>query len=724
MKRFLVYIRLCGLALFLVSSAAITPAQQPSRRSMTVADTLRIANVSDAQISPDGQWVAYIVTTNADDARTRTTVWLARTSRDITTSNVERAAAPLLPEGWTASQPRWSPDSRRIAFLSTRENQTGIWTISLTNRTPRFVAAVRSTNFYIAYTGESLAWSPDSRRIAYISASESEDAGEDESATNNQGERARRDDPRVVGRIQYRSRTGFADDLRTHVWVTDVENPQPRQLTRGLTYDHALTWNPQGSEIAFLSNHEPDPDANNNSDIFAVNMEGSVRRITDTRGSEYEPAWSPDGRFIAYTATKRPVTTIDSIAEDAHVWIVDARGGSAGRELTASLDRRTRSPRWSADSRSIYFLANDRGRTFIYHLQTESGEARRVEINGLWSIPRYSVRPNATGIPRVISNHYQVGGFTLNSRATMAGGTARVPRVAFVLAEAALPAEVFVMDMAGEAAERISSHNDAMLESLRLGWPEEINFQTFDDTPVQGWLLRPANFREGARYPLILSVHGGPHGMYGWSFNPTFQVYAARGYGVLYLNPRGSSGYGQRFSDGTLREWGGGDYRDLMAGVDYALNRHAWIDRERLGVTGGSYGGFMTNWIVTQTPRFRAAVASASVSNLISFYGTSLYQDLIHAEFGGFAWDDYETLWRWSPLRHVAAVNTPVLFIHGEQDYDVPLAQAEEMYQALRRRNIATALVIYPREGHGLREPRHRADALERTVSWFDRFLR
>ena len=196
------------------------------------------------------------------------------------------------------------------------------------------------------------------------------------------------------------------------------------------------------------------------------------------------------------------------------------------------------------------------------------------------------------------------------------------------------------------------------------------------------------------------------------------------GMAVVHPNVRGSNGYGQKFSDGTLNEWGGGDYRDLMAGVDDALKRYAWIDADRLGVTGGSYGGFMTNWIITQTPRFKAAVSVASVSNLISFYSTSLYQDLIHAEFGSFPWDNYDQLWRWSPLRYARAAQTPTMFIHGESDNDVHITQAEEMYMALKRRGVETVLVRYPREGHGLREPRHRVDALERTLSWFDRFLK
>jgi dipeptidyl aminopeptidase/acylaminoacyl peptidase len=271
---------------------------------------------------------------------------------------------------------------------------------------------------------------------------------------------------------------------------------------------------------------------------------------------------------------------------------------------------------------------------------------------------------------------------------------------------------------------RLTEHNSSLLRGANLSDPLAFYVRSFDNAEIQGWLMKPVGWEAGKKYPLILSVHGGPHGSYGYGFNAAFQAYAARGYAVLFINPRGSSGYGQRFSDGTLREWGGGDYKDLMAGVDEALRRYSWIDADKMGVTGGSYGGFMTNWIITQTPRFRAAVASASVSNLISFYSTSLYQDLIHAEFGGFPWDDYDLLWRWSPLRYVKNVQTPTLFIHGELDNDVHITQAEEMYTALRQRGVPAVLVRYPREGHGLREPKHRLDALERTLAWFDKYLK
>jgi len=698
------------LALFCLLLASNSIVAQ-SRR-MTPADTLRVATVSDAQIAPDGSMVCYTVAATEGNA-TRTALWCTQTGGErVAVAASALRAQQVLSGEWNVSRPRWSPDSRQLAFIATRGEQSGLWVMSPRERQPRFVTPVRSTNVHLPYAGESFVWSPDSRRLAFINASEpANDAG---ALGAPDDERARRDDPRIINRIQYKSRTGFSDTLRSHVWLTDVDEPAPRQLTSGQHYDHALAWNPRGDEIAFLSNHEPDPDAVNNSDIFAVSLDGRVRRLTETRGCEYEPAWSPDGKRIAYTATTRDVTTIDSVAEDTHVWVIDATGGK-GRELTARQDRRARSPRWSPDSRSVLFLAGDRGETHLFSVDADGSAVRRINARRAISDGRPPVTFERETLNR---EKFQISSFSV----------AAVPKEAIslslTLGDPTHPAEVWMTSTTGVLMRRVSAHNDKFAASLTLVEPEEIRFRSFDGTNVQGWLMKPLGFRENERYPLILSIHGGPHGMYGYNFNPAFQVYAARGYAVLFINPRGSSGYGQKFSDGTLGEWGGGDYKDLMAGVDEALRKHTWIDRNRMGVTGGSYGGFMTNWIITQTTRFRAAVASASVSNLVSFYSTSLYQDLIHAEFGGFPWDDYDLLWRWSPLRYVRAVETPTLFIHGELDNDVHITQAEEMYMALRRRGVETVLARYPREGHGFREPRHREDALARTLAWFDKYLK
>jgi dipeptidyl aminopeptidase/acylaminoacyl peptidase len=706
-------------------------AGQPRRAIGLTApsDILRVANVGDAQISPNGQWVVYTISTVSDD-RTISTLYLARANIDLTLNNniiqqrpptrvpgepivwpeAQSTVRPLLPSGWNATTPRWSPDSSQIAFLAKRANQNCVWVVNISRPEPTLgpqcVAIVEDTNFFITYAGESFSWSPNSKRIAYISATEERSAVTDSSDS---------EDPRVIDRLQYKSRTSFSDNRRTHVWITAVDKPEPQQLTTGSFYDHALSFSPRGDEIVFLSNHETDPDANNNSDIFAVDLGGQVRQITETRGCEYEPIWSPDGSSIAYTATTRDVTTIDSIAEDTHVWVVDA-SGSNRRELSAEQDRRARSPRW-LDNRNVLFLAGDQGQTLIYRAGVDNRRVR-LALEG----PYYAIRGESESYPKLPLEPFQISSYSIRS--------ASMPVIALTLADATHPAEVWlagvpILPTARAPFVRLTSHNNGLFRSgLIVARPEELKVKSFDGTRIQGWLIKPAGLREDRKYPLILSIHGGPHGMSGWSFNPTFQVYAARGYAVLYLNPRGSSGYGQKFSDGTLNEWGGGDYKDLMAGVDEALRKYSWIDQNRLGVTGGSYGGFMTNWIITQTPRFKAAVSVASLSNLISFYSTSLYQDLVHAEFGGFPWDNYDLLWQWSPLRYVNQAQTPTLFIHGEQDNDVHITQAEEMYTALRRRGVESVLVRYPREGHGLREPKHRVDALERTLAWFDRFLK
>ncbi|HEV7473564.1 MAG TPA: S9 family peptidase [Pyrinomonadaceae bacterium] len=721
-----------------LSVSAAHAQRRPATRQMTPPDILRVANVGDAQISPNGQWVVYTVSA-IEGNETISTLWLARVGLDLTNVPTSTAPAtsqrnetsdwgsartsvsPLLSGSWNASNPRWSPDSSKIAFLSDHNNQSGLWVVNLDNRQPRFVAAVLSTNFFITYTGESLAWAPDSKRIAYISATEE--------LTETPEANPPRDDPRVIDRIQYKSRTAFSDRRRTHVWITAIDRPEPQQLTSGYFYDHAITFSPSGDEIAFISNHEADPDANNNSDIFAVDLHGEMRQITATRGCEYEPAWSPDGKWIAYTATRRDVTTIDSVAEDTHVWVTDP-AGKERRELTATQDRRARDPQWSGDSQVVLYVAGDRGCTTVFGATLRGSKPEQLLPNAFGG-DQFSFLAVELGAANLPTNRYQVSNFSVAQKRNPRTGIP--PRqldskggwpVAFVISSSVQASEVWFYSGVSPQAHRLSGHNFEYSRSRDLVGPEEMTFRSFDGTRIQGWLMKPVEWRDDQKYPLILSIHGGPHGMSGWAFNASFQAYAAGGYAVLYLNPRGSSGYGQKFSDGTLNEWGGGDYKDLMLGVDEALRKYPWIDPNRIGVTGGSYGGFMTNWIITQTPRFRAAVSVASVSNLISFYSTSLYQDLIHAEFGGFPWDNYDLLWQWSPLRYVRQAQTPTLFIHGEQDNDVHITQAEEMYTALRRRGVETVLVRYPREGHGLREPKHRVDALERTLAWFDKYLK
>ena len=655
-----------ALAFAIISVLAIVA---QAKRAPGSDDLFAIKDVGDARLSPDGTTIVYIVSSiNREKNSSTSNLWLVPTSGGQPTQLTTGEA--------NDSTPRWSPDGKKIAFASNRDGKSALWIVDVASREIRMIAPWERSNFFLSKAGEMFCWSPDGKQIAFVAAEKPRQA---EST-----------DPRVITRAQYKTRTSFSDNLRSHIFIATIADGSTRQLTRGRADEHSINWSPLGDEIVFLSNREQEPDINFNYDIFAVEVtKGKERRITQTPGVEFSPVWSPDANFILYTATKRNITTIDSVAEDAHVWVVD-RKGTDPKEVSIALDRRASSPQWSADGNTIYFLAGDHGKTLIYSVAREGG----------------AVTP-------LFDGQYQIGSLTV------ANGN-----FAFTRADELTPAEIFSAKATGGEMRALTTINKDVVAEWNLAKPERISFKSFDQTEIEGWLIKPPDLQAGKKCPMILTIHGGPHGAYGYGFNLTNQIYAARGYAVLYLNPRGSSGYGQKFSDGCVNEWGGGDYQDLMKGVDYALAKYNWLDQNKLGVTGGSYGGFMTNWVITQTPRFRVAVAAASLSNLISFYATSLYQDLIHVEFKGHPWDNYELLWKYSPIRYVKDVTTPTMFIHGEQDNDVHITQAEEMYMGLKRRGVETVMVRYPREGHGLREPLHRLDQITRMLAWFDRFIK
>ena len=501
-------LRLCGRTTFTLSLMLAffsIPCFAQSR--MRVADVVRVMSVADAQISPNGQWVVYTVSSVEEDKNV-STLWLARHGLDsyplatptptprratpyVDWPELRSAARPLLPSGWNASTPRWSPDSSSVAFLSLHDEQDGLWVVKLDKPEPRLLAPITSTNFFITYAGDSFSWSPDSRRIAYISAKAE--------APETPSQSRRTDDPRVIDRLQYKSRTSFSDNRRTHVWVVDVERPLPQQLTSGLFYDHAVAFSPRGDEVLFLSNREPDPDANNNSDIFAVDLGGQTRQLTQTRGCEFDPVWSPDGRTIAYTATTRDVTTIDSVAEDTHLWVIPA-GGGAGKELATEQDRRVRDPRWAPDGRSIVYLAGDLGYTTIFKTGIDGGKVSRFslfvldgQLAGAFD-PQASKQRTESSSPLALAQPFQITSFSFSNRVMTVGrGSAAETAYPYVITmgNALRPNEVWAGLGSLMPMRRLSAHNDSLLRSMRLVVPEESNFQSFDGTQIQGWLMRP-----------------------------------------------------------------------------------------------------------------------------------------------------------------------------------------------------------------------------------------
>lgn len=654
---------LAGATALLIATTSATA----QRRPMQLDDLSALQNVSDPQLSPDGRTIAYVRarTDYASDSSTSDIILIATAGGE-----------PVVT--FPGSSPRWSPDGRAIAFMGRRGQQSGLFVRTIPSGVERFLVSPPQTDHWLGRSPKNWAWSPDGSMIAYV-------AAEAPAPPVSDG-------PKVFSRIMYKTRTGFSDDRKTHVYVIEAAGGTPRCLTCGGYDEHSIAWAPDSKRIAFVSDRSSDPDNTYMNDIFTVDVAtAKSTRITRTSSAEFSPRFSPDGRWISYEGWIRLHNTKDSPAEDQHLFIVGAHGG-APRQLARRLDRRITETAWDPGSRYVYFSAADRGANVIY---------------------RVSLADDA--VDTLIAGRFQARSFSLDATGT---------RMAFIRTDDTHPAEVFVAAADGRDGHAVTHHNDALLSRLAVQSAEEFWFDSFDGARVQGWIMKPVGARPGRRYPVILDIHGGPHGAFGMSWMNLHQIEAGAGYGVVFINPRGSVGYGQGFSDGSVLNWGGGDYRDLMAGVDAAIAANSWMDTTRLGVTGGSYGGFMTNWVITQSRRFKAAVAVASLSNLVSFYGTSLYTDLVEAEFNMMPWDNYSLLWQWSPLAHIAGATTPTLFIHGEADNDVPITQAEEMYTALRKLGIEATLVRYPGEGHGFRRPRFILDSDARLLHWFDIHLR
>ncbi|WP_353718876.1 S9 family peptidase [Dyadobacter sp. 676] len=603
----------------------------------------------------------------------------------------------------------WSPDGREFLF-ETGDGALHIYNVDTT--ASRFLTRRLDSSYFINHLAlHNCIWSPDGQHIAYISA-DAPIAGPQKREVT------------VIDDLLYKSKGGrgrpvYADHAKTHIYLVPATGGTPELLTDGHYNEHSITWSPDSRHIAFISNRTDRPDDIQQSDVWKVNTgTKAVTRLTDHTGLAYQPTWSPDGNYIAFLATSGATGTNDSPAEDTHIALLPANGGPF-EYMTKSLDRRIEHIRWHPSGRYIYFTAGDRGDTSVYRISIEKPdiEARGTDTQGGDTQSIDTQNTNSQRIEKVLEGPGCISGFCLDARGD---------GLIFVKSDTNHPAEIFQIRNGYGSARPITQENTAWLAAKNLQPAETFWFDSFDGTRVQGWLIRPAGLEETRKYPLILVIHGGPHNMFGHDFDERMHLLSAAGYAVVYINPRGSHGYGQTFSNGTLNNWGGGDYQDLMAGIDFVLNRNPWLDAEKLGVTGQSYGGYMTNRIITRTTRFKAAVTDGGLSNLVSFAGTSLYHSLMESEFGGRAFDRFDLLWECSPLRNVARATTPTLFLHGETDNEVPFSQAEEMYIALKKKGVPTQLVQYTGEGHGWRPelgPRNKADLNGRMIAWFDQYI-
>jgi len=670
----------CLLLVLLPASAVHAQQSAGGLRPITIDDYFQIRRVSDPQLSPDGQFATYTVETALlKEDKNEDRIW--------TVSTKGGDAIPLTAAGVSSSHARWSLDGKSIAFLSAREEgKTQVWLL------PRGGGeAQRLTE--TPQDVEDFAWSPDSGTLVLVlrdASPEELEAAKEKKDKPVGHEKPKTQKPWVIDRLQFKmDEVGYLDRRRTHLYVFDLAAKTLTQVSSGDFDDAEPAWSPDGKLIAFSSNRsQPDADATYDINIWVVAADNTDRgahltQVTTKPGADTTPSWSPDGKWITYVTQLEP-RLFDYATR--HVAISPATGGAA-KVLTLTFDRMGSVPRFSPDGKSIYFIADDDGTQNLCRIPVAGGE-----------------------VTRPISGRLMVNDYALAKTGDVVAQIATVDR----------PDELFTIP--GGKLTQITHTNDALMGQLKLSHGEYVHFKSKDGTTVAGYLYRPLDYVPGKKYPTILRPHGGPVWAYYAEFDHLPQLYAANGYLVLFPNPRGSTGYGQKYAQAIWADWGNKDFQDDMAMVDYAIEQGI-ADPAKLAVGGWSYGGISTDFIIAQTNRFKAAISGAGSALFVSFYGHDHYQRDYEAELGH-PWES-KALWeKVSPFYRVNNVTTPTLFMGGEIDWNVPILGSEQMYQALKRLGRTTELVVYPGEYHEFKTPSHIKDRLERYLAWYNHYVK
>jgi len=663
----------------LAQEAAPKPAPA-APRNITIDDYFQIRDVSQPELSPDGQWIAYTVRTRMlKEDKNEQRLWMVPTHGGDPIS--------LTAEGVSSSHPRWSPDGKYLAFSSARNGgKNQVWLLDR-----RGGEAQKLTE--VAQGVNDFEWSPDSMRLVLIL---QDPKPEDLEAAKDKDKPApakpKAPPPFVIDRLQFKRDTiGYLDHRRDHLYIFDVASKKVTQITSGDFDDHEPAWSPDGKSLAFASNRAmPDPDAAYSSNIWVVSASNTdkgehLTQITTNPGRHSSPAWSPNGKWIAYETELDPHLYYYNTR---HLAVVPSSGG-APKVLTLSLERSVRQLRFSPDGSAIYFIVEDDGLQTLDLIPAGGGEV---------------IRP--------LTGRINVSYYSLGKDGSISAQISSVDR----------PDEIFHLAAGAKDPVRLTKTNDALLSQLRLASTEYVHFKSKDGTPVAGYIYKPLDYVAGKKFPTILSPHGGPVSQYNAGFNHLFQLYVANGYAVLLPNPRGSSGYGQKFTSAIYADWGNKDFQDDMAIVDYAVAQGI-ADPDKMGVGGWSYGGISTDFIITQTQRFKAAISGAGVALISSFYGHDHYRLEYDIELG-YPWEKKEVWERISPFYRVANITTPTLFMGGEIDWNVPILGSEQMYEAMKALGRTTELVVYPGEYHGLTTPSHLKDRLERNLAWYAHYVK
>jgi dipeptidyl aminopeptidase/acylaminoacyl peptidase len=680
------------LILVLGFVCSVSLAQQTSTpRPVTVDDLFGVREVHDPQISPDSQFIAYVInSTSLKEDKGQERVWMIPT--------VGGDAIPLTAEDVNSDHPRWSPDGKYLAFLSSRKDadgNDGKTQVYLLNRQGGEAERLTDTIQDV----DDFAWSPDGKRLVLVLRDPSpeeleagaekgkEDDGADKTASSKKPKAQR---PWVIDRLYFKEDTvGYLDRRRTHLYVFDVAGKSMKQVSSGDYDDSEPAWSPDGKLLAFESNRsKPDPDATYAVNIWVVSADNTdkgaaLTQVTTGLGGDHQPAWSPDGKWIAFSTQLDP-----KLFEygTKHIAVAPSAGGQS-KVLTLALDRNSEHPRFAPDGRSIYFIVDDDG------------------TQNLAQVTVADIK-----ISRPMGGRFMLDGFSVAKDGTLAATLSTMDR----------PFELYTAP--GGKLTRLTHANDAWLANFKLVSGEYVSFKSQDGTTVHGYVYKPTDFVAGQKYPTILRPHGGPVWAYYAEYQELAQLLAANGYVVLLPNPRGSSGYGQEYCKAIFAEWGNKDDQDDMAMVDYAIAQ-GFADPNRLGVGGWSYGGISTDFIIGHTNRFKAAISGAGAGEFTSLWGHDEYVRDYVAELG-LPWEHREVWDRVAPFWHVKDIQTPTMFVGGNVDWNVPVLGGEQMYESLKALGRDTLLVVYPDEYHEFKTPSHIKDLNERYLAWYAHYVK